>query len=123
MDKHVTAVAILMIAFGALELLTGVLIFAGMAGIGMFTGSEEAAAILSGIGLIIGFFCSLTSVPSIIAGIGLLYRQSWARILALIVSFIELINFPFVTIIAVYAIVILLKDETARLFQSRPATA
>jgi hypothetical protein len=49
--------------------------------------------------------------PSILAGIGLLMRQSWAMILALIVAALKLFSFPVGTAIGIYAIWIYAEDQ------------
>lgn len=53
------------------------------------------------------------SVPSLIAGIGLLNKASWAMTLALILGCLKLISFPIGTAIGVYAIWIYLEDQKA----------
>ena len=58
----------------------------------------------------------LTSVPEVIAGIGLLKRRSWARILAIILAIPDLIQIPIGTAIGIYALWVLLNSETAQLF-------
>lgn len=50
--------------------------------------------------LIIIFF----SLPTLIAGIGLLTRQSWAPVFALIMGCLKIFSFPIGTAIGVYAI-------------------
>ena len=44
------------------------------------------------------------SIPAIIAGIGLLYKQSWALVLALILGCFKLFSFPIGTALGVYTI-------------------
>lgn len=51
------------------------------------------------------------SVPTLIAGIGLLTRQSWALLLALIMGCLKLFSFPIGTAIGVYAIWIYAEDH------------
>jgi hypothetical protein len=63
------------------------------------------------------------SVPSIIAGIGLLKRRSWARILAIVLSVLNLINIPFGTLLGIYGLWVLLSRNTAPLFGVAPAAA
>ncbi len=53
------------------------------------------------------------SVPSLIAGIGLLNKASWAMTLALILGCLKLISFPIGTAIGVYAIWIYFEDQKA----------
>ena len=56
------------------------------------------------------------SIPGIIAGFGLLKLRPWARILAIVLSAIGLINFPFGTVVGIYGLWVLLSPETERLF-------
>lgn len=58
-------------------------------------------------GIIIVFF----ALPTLIAGVGLLTRQSWAVIFALIVGCLKLFSFPIGTAIGVYAIWIFAEDQ------------
>lgn len=44
------------------------------------------------------------SLPTIIAGIGLLYKQSWALIMALILGCFKLFSFPIGTALGIYTI-------------------
>ena len=57
------------------------------------------------------------SVLGIIAGIGLMAYQGWARILAIIVSAINCINVPIGTLVGVYSIWTLVQEETIVLFR------
>ena len=51
------------------------------------------------------------SIPTLIAGIGLLTRQTWAMIFALIMGCLKLFNFPVGTAIGIYAIWIYAEDQ------------
>ena len=59
------------------------------------------------------------SLPGIIAGIGLLKLQPWARILAIVISALNLLNVPIGTALGVYGLWVLLQAETERLFAQR----
>jgi ABC-type sulfate transport system permease component len=50
-------------------------------------------------------------LPTLIAGIGLLTRQSWATLLALIIGCLKLFSFPIGTAIGIYAIWIFSEDQ------------
>lgn len=69
---------------------------------------EDAATVLSLVSTfvrIITFSITLfVSIPSIIAGIGLLNQQRWALIMALILGCLKLLSFPIGTAIGVYSI-------------------
>lgn len=119
MDKHVTAVAVIHIGFGALGLLAALFVFLAIAGGGLLSGSLEAIFVTSGIAAVVGGFLALTSLPSIIGGIGLLQRKDWARILVMIVAVFHLLNVPVGTAVAIYTFWVLLQDETRAIFRPR----
>ncbi len=56
-------------------------------------------------------------ILGIIGGIGLFAKQHWARILVLILSAIDLINFPIGTAVGIYTIWVLVQAETAEIFE------
>lgn len=51
------------------------------------------------------------SIPSIIAGIGLLYKQGWALILALVLGCFKLFSFPVGTALGIYTIWVYAEDH------------
>lgn len=53
----------------------------------------------------------LFSIPTLIAGIGLLTRQGWATMFALIMGCLKLFSFPIGTAIGIYAIWIYAEDQ------------
>lgn len=57
------------------------------------------------------FIILLFSIPSIIAGIGLLYQQKWALVLALILGCFKLFSFPIGTALGVYTIWVYAEDS------------
>ncbi len=57
---------------------------------------------------VIGGFLLVKGVIGIIAGWGLLDRQPWARILAIVLGFLSLIHFPLGTALGVYTLWVLL---------------
>jgi len=116
MEKHVTVVGALRIGFGALGILVAIFVFALLVGIGALSGDQEAQPILTFVGLGVGLFLGVLSVPGIIGGIGLLKLKPWARYLVLIVSVLDLFNIPIGTAVGAYSIWVLVQDETAQLF-------
>ena len=58
------------------------------------------------------------SVPSIIAGIGLLNYKSWALTFALILGCLKLFSFPFGTALGIYTLWVYFQDKTI----SKPTT-
>ena len=120
MDKHLTIVAALHIGLSILCIFIGVIVFFVLVVSGIVSQDEEAMWILSIIGVAVGFFLIIISIPSIIGGIGLLKRKNWARILILIVSAIDLLNVPLGTALGVYSIWVLIQDETVKMFTEEP---
>jgi hypothetical protein len=53
-----------------------------------------------------------------LAGWGLLQREKWARILALVMAFISLFNIPFGTAVGVYTLWVLLPSESEREYEA-----
>lgn len=117
MQKHVTILAWLYIVFNIIGVLVAMLLFMLIIGGGFISGDTEAIAIMAIVATSLAFMLSLFSVPGIIGGIGLLYMKPWARIMVLILGFLELLNFPFGTALGIYTIWLLMKDETIKLFE------
>jgi hypothetical protein len=129
MTTHVKVVAVLYLALSAFGIAAA--LFLSLA-LGVATGvvganadpNEAAIAIpiigLAGTALVV--FLLATSLPGLIAGIGLLKYRPWARILAIVVAVINLIHIPFGTAIGIYALWVLFNKETEQLFSAAPPT-
>jgi hypothetical protein len=121
MDKHVNLIAILWIIYGAIGLFFGFVAAAILFGLSFVPLHWEiAAGLVRLIAWAIACFFLFLALPQIVGGIGLMKRQEWGRILILVVSFFHLLSFPLGTALGVYSFVILLKDETIKLF-ARPS--
>lgn len=135
MQTHVPIVGVLLIVGHSLYLVGAIAVFivmavvSGMMGsIGIASGDPEAARILPQIsgwlallGIGLSLFLGVLSLPGIIAGIGLLARKPWARILGIVVAILGLLHFPIGTLIGAYAILVLLQDAAPGYFET-PAT-
>jgi len=71
---------------------------------------------LTGMALVV--FLLLTSLPSVIVGIGLLRHSPWARIAGIVLSIVSLIMIPFGTMVGVYGLWVLFSKDTERLFMA-----
>jgi len=128
MTTHVKVVAVLYLflsAFGLLAALAVSMAF-GLAGgiVGANADAEGAAIALPIIGLtgtMLVVFLVLTSLPGLIAGVGMLKFRSWARILGIVVAILNLIHIPIGTAVGIYALWVLLNRETERLFSDTVA--
>ena len=129
MTTHVKVLAVLYLALSAFGI--AVALFVSLA-LGVATGvvganadPNEAAIALPIIGLAgtaLVVFLLATSLPGLIAGIGLLKFRPWARILAIVVAVINLIHIPFGTAVGIYALWVLFNKETEQLFSGAPPT-
>ncbi len=124
MESHVKILAVLHIVFGSLGLLLALAIlffFGGIAGLVGATDSSGnahiAMPVLGVIGTFAFFVLLVLSLPGLIAGVGLLQFQPWARILTIVLSVLELIHVPFGTALGIYGLWVLLSQGTERLFQ------
>jgi hypothetical protein len=85
------------------------------------TGDERRVAefVMALMGFVPAIIITFSGVPTLIAGIGLLTKQSWAMILALIMGCLKLFSVPIGTAIGIYAIWIYAEDQKFK----RAATA
>ncbi len=121
MEQHVKVLAILHIVLGSLGVLgalTVMLVFGGIAGLVHVTNNPDvpAAPIIGLIGGVLMIVILVLSVPGIIAGVGLLNFRPWARILAIVLSVLDLIHIPFGTALGIYGLWVLLSPQTEPLF-------
>ena len=126
METHVKVLAALYIIFGVLGTLFGLglmalLSFIGVAGAASDPDAWMALPILGLTGAALGAFMLVLSLPGIVAGVGLLKYRPWARILTIVLSALNLMNFPFGTIVGVYGLWVMLSEDGARLFASATA--
>ena len=127
MDTHVKVLAFLYIIFGVLGTIVGLglmalLSFIGVAGAASDPDAWMALPILGFTGAALGAFILILSLPGIFAGIGLLKYRPWARILTIVLSALNLMNFPIGTIIGIYGLWVMLSDEGSRLFARPPVS-
>lgn len=117
MERHLTFVAVINIAFGFLGIFLGLVLFVVLIAAGFISGDPEAMTITTIVGVALACFLILTSIPEIIGGFGLLKRKPWARVLVLIIAVLDLMFIPIGTLIGVYELWVLLQEDTAKLFK------
>ena len=132
MDKHVQVIGILWIVLGVIGLALGLLVLLVLLGVSFIPEvwdlgdlGDVTPEVFRIIAVGVSSFLALLGLPKIIAGIGLLRKREWARIMTLVLSFLELWSVPFGLALAVYSMVILFKPETIKLFNPayRPPAA
>src|SRR5215475_9570384 len=126
MQQHVKILAVLHILLSSLGILAGLIAMAVFGGLASLANWSESSQ--NGIGAVSGGFLGLlgvavmlvifgVSVPGLIAGIGLLSYQRWARILTIIISALDLFAPPLHTALGIYGLWVLLSNEGSALFE------
>ncbi len=120
MEQHFKVVAVLQIVMGCLSLSLAFVIFSIVAGVGVVataaSGNRLPLLIGGGVGLIAGTILVVLALPSIVAGIGLLRRREWARILTIVLSILHLLHVPLGTIVGVYSLWALFQPDANSYF-------
>lgn len=116
MDQHIRILAILYIIFGILGLLLAAAALAAGFGAGFASQDPDAAAFGGTCGTIAAIVIAVLSLPNLIAGIGLKNRRQWARILTIILSILNLWQFPLGTALGVYGLWALLNEQSKSYF-------
>jgi len=118
MENHKRILGIIYIISAALQVLLLVFLGLFLSAIFGFVKSEadpETQRILDLVSSLLQYLPAILitfmSLPSLIAGIGLLNRQSWAMVLALILGCFKLFSFPIGTAIGVYTIWVYAEDQ------------
>ena len=127
MATHIKVIGILHIVMGGFGLFVGLgllILFGGIAGfLSASSHSSDdllAIPILGVVGTIIFVMAAVLSLPSIVAGVGLLQFRPWARMLTIVLSVLHMINVPFGTALGVYGLWALLAPGTEALFRPGP---
>jgi len=129
-QQHLHLLGILWLAMSAFNAIGGLVLI--IVGNTLFVHLHEMGAppqlptgFLSSIVTTLGIIVLAKSACGFLAGWGLLQREGWGRILALVLAFISLFNIPFGTAIGVYTMWVLLpgpsQQEYDALVAARPA--
>ena len=119
MERHITVVGVLHIAYNVVGILIGLTLFTFLTGIGIFTGDDVALTVLTLVATFLAGLFLIGSIPGVIGGIFLLQRREWARILVIIVSFFDLLHVPLGTLLGAYSLWVLLNADVVAVFQGK----
>jgi len=122
MNQHVPILGWLYVVGHAIFLAIGAFVFLLLIGLAPVTGEAEAMWILTLVGTMVGLLMAVLGLPGLVAGYGLLTRKPWARILAIVVGILNLINFPVGTAIGLYTLWVLTQPAATEYFAA-PAPA
>jgi hypothetical protein len=117
-QAHLLALSVLWIALGVWWILGGLWTF--FAGSLFFwvvdfwpTGFPFGPRFLAPLFSLFGVYSLFSGAGGIVAGWGLMQRKHWARVLAIVLGFLKLLNIPFGTALGIYTLVILLPARAA----------
>jgi hypothetical protein len=116
LETHITVVGWLQIVHCLLGIMWGVFLAALILGVGLAVEEAIVLRILAVTASALGGLLLILSVPGIIAGIGLLRRASWSRVMALVLAVFELALFPIGTLLGGYTIFVLSQRSAAEAF-------
>ncbi|HEU5086979.1 MAG TPA: hypothetical protein VFT99_06020 [Roseiflexaceae bacterium] len=122
LPQHVTILGWLYVVGHAIFLVIGAFVFILLVGLAPMTGDPEPMWILSLVGTSVGLLITALALPGLLAGYGLLTRKSWARVLAIVVGILGLVNFPVGTAIGIYTLWVLTQPAANEYF-AMPAPA
>jgi hypothetical protein len=118
LQVHIPVVAWLLIVLNSIVLLIAVGVFVLMTSVVGLVRDPEGRQILPLIGIILPTIMGALTVPDFIAAFGLLARQRWARILGIVVGFLNLPGFPMGTLVGGYTLYVLLQDNAGSYFDT-----
>jgi hypothetical protein len=125
LETHVTLLGLLIALWGGLGMLIGVsmALIAGGALVMMEPGAANigfAAGLTAGMFAILGVFGLVWGGAHLWTGSLIRRRRPFGRIMALALAVINLIVLPFGTALGIYALWVLLKNDSRRLFLEAP---
>jgi len=115
-ETHVAVVGWLQIVNGLLGIIAGAFMAILILGTGMVTEDALVIRFMNITAAALGGLMFVLSVPGVVAGIALLRRAPWARVMALVLSAFELVLFPIGTVLAAYTIFVLSQQEAVNAF-------
>jgi len=117
MESHIKVIGLINIVFGILGFMAAGIVFIAVAGGGFLSGDPKAMTITSIVAVSLSSIISIFSIPEIVAGWALLKMKSWGRILGIVIAILDLINIPIGTAFGIYALWVLLNEETEKIFK------
>jgi len=124
LDTHKKVLGIIYVIIASLTILSMLFVRALMGiilGFAFEGGSDEEEQIANFVMMLMSFVPALIiiffAIPTLVAGIGLLARQSWGMIFGMVVGCLQLIWFPIGTAIGIYAIWIFTEDQRFKKLQ------
>ena len=119
LDRHRVILAWCFIVAGAFGVLMALIALVAIVGGGWISGDAEARRVTAIVGAAVAAFLVVFSLPSILAGLGLLKRRYWGKVLALVVGLLNVANVPLGTALFAYSLWFWLQRDSEALFHHR----
>ncbi len=117
-ETHVRILAAINLAFGALFTLVALFLMIFLPSMGAVSQDEEAIRVLSIVGGAAGALVFLLlALPELAVGWGMWNLRPWSRYGGILLGAINLVNFPFGTLLGVYTLWVLVPEKNAALFR------
>jgi zinc-ribbon domain len=122
--RHVHLLGVLWLVLGVLTTLGGVAVMIvahvifGPSGV-----ATDAPPFIRPLLSVVGILVLAKGVASFLAGIGLLQRQPWARVLTIVMGFISLLQVPLGTALGIYTLWVLLSANAEERYRRLAAGA
>ena len=130
MRLHLNILAALHLLLSLFGLLVACLILVSTVAAGAFLGMQSTpdvpgwtGMLVGGVGTIVAIVFGVLALPGIALAYGLYKRRPWARPLGFLLGILNLIHFPFGTIVGAYTIWAMMQSETVMLLDQRAAYA
>ena len=127
MQSHLQLLGILWLAISAFNTIGGVVLyilantlFAHLHEMG--APPEAPIGFLRPLLSVIAVFVLAKAAVGFMAGWGLMHREPWARVIALVLGFLSLFNIPFGTAVGVYTLWVLLPAQSQREYDTLVAS-
>ena len=114
---HTTILGWLLIVGHAILLFLAAIVFVVLFATGWAIDNSSVTYILTISGIVVGSCMTILSLPGILAGVGILKRKAWGRVLGIIISILGLLNFPLGTLIGIYGLFVLFQDRAGAYFE------
>jgi len=123
LDQHITILGWLYVVGNGVALVIGTCVLMLLTGVGLAVDDPQARAVLLTVGPVVGLLLGALSLPGLAAGYGLITRKPWARVLAIVVGVLGLLNVPIGTCVGLYALWVLAPTRAQDYFASSGISA
>ena len=123
-DSHVDLVGVLFMVWGGLTILIGASTLAlGMAAASLITAAADAgrgqfaASLTAATFTVFALIAIIWGAGHVAIGMLVRRRRHWSRLAAILLSSVDLLLLPYGTALGVYALWVLLREESKKLFE------